>query len=201
MSSHRIDIDRNGLRVSLNEHTASVDIHTPRGFAAADFTRDEQRTHSGRPFTVLQIISGFDQDDPIETSLYLDRDQFLALQQAVLELAGHWNGHVARQQAPDVTTPQEHENIKETLDGPRTVEKNGVYRVNWPGHKLNGRVLYVEDRKGCTYLPSQYIYAFENADSFPCEHGHFDCAHWNHGPCADEIAATIDLNAEKEDGQ
>lgn len=25
-----------------------------------------------------------------------------------------------------------------------------------------------------------------------CEHGHFECAAWHHGPCSDEIRANIE---------
>ena len=30
----------------------------------------------------------------------------------------------------------------------------------------------------------------------PCEHGHYDCAAWEHGPCSQELAAAHDIEIE-----
>ena len=33
---------------------------------------------------------------------------------------------------------------------------------------------------------NQYV-ALAGRNDQPCEHGHFGCAAWNHGPCSDEL--------------
>jgi hypothetical protein len=45
--------------------------------------------------------------------------------------------------------------------------------------------------KGKFVTVKQYV-ALANRNDQPCEHGHFGCAAWEHGPCSDELLSALE---------
>lgn len=44
---------------------------------------------------------------------------------------------------------------------------------------------------GKTVTAEQYV-NLVNRNEKPCEHGHLDCAAWNHSPCMDEVPSEME---------